>query len=73
MTRFPAGSRKITDRFPQGWVVGGITQSSQPELADRAQAAPFVRTAFNPVMRATLPMLGIRQFLLLTLDDRREA
>ena len=44
-------------------------QASQPELADRAQAAPFVRTAFNPVMRATFRPLGIRQFLLLTLDD----
>ena len=45
-------------------------QVSRPELADRAQAAPFVKTAYNPVMRAGFRMLGIRQFLLLTLDDR---
>ena len=44
-------------------------QVSRPELADWAQAAPFVRAAFNPVMRAGFLMLGIRQFLLLTLDD----
>jgi deazaflavin-dependent oxidoreductase (nitroreductase family) len=43
-------------------------QVSRPELADRAQAAAVVRTAFNPVMRAGFRMLGIRQFLLLTLD-----
>jgi len=24
-TRFPPGSRKIIERLPQGWVVGGIT------------------------------------------------
>ena len=45
-------------------------RATQPELADWAQAAPFVRAAFNPVLRAGLRMLGIRQFLLLTLDDR---
>ena len=45
-------------------------QVSQPELADWAQAAPFVRAAFNPVMQAGFRMLGIKQFLLLTLDDR---
>ena len=28
MTRFPAGSRKIIDRFPQGWVAGGMTHST---------------------------------------------
>ena len=44
-------------------------QVSKPELADWAQAAPFVRAAFNPVMRAGFLMLGIRQFLLLTPDD----
>jgi deazaflavin-dependent oxidoreductase (nitroreductase family) len=43
-------------------------QVSRPELADRAQAAAVVRRAFNPVMRAGFRMLGIRQFLLLTLD-----
>ena len=43
-------------------------QVSRPELADRAQAAAVVRSAFNPVMRAGFRMLGIRQFLLLTLD-----
>ena len=26
--RFPAGSRNIIDRFPQGWVVGGSTHST---------------------------------------------
>jgi deazaflavin-dependent oxidoreductase (nitroreductase family) len=51
--------------------LGGVDYPvSSPELADWAQAAPFVRTAFNPVMRAGFRMLGIRQFLLLTLDDR---
>ena len=43
-------------------------QLSRPELADWAQAAPFVRAAFNPVLRAGFRVLGIRQFLLLTLD-----
>ena len=43
-------------------------QVSRPELADWAQAAPLVRAAFNPVLRAGFQMLGIRQFLLLTLD-----
>ena len=43
-------------------------QVSRPELADWAQAAPFVRAAFNPVLRAGFRMLGIRQFLLLTLN-----
>jgi deazaflavin-dependent oxidoreductase (nitroreductase family) len=42
----------------------------QPELADRAHAAPLVRAAFNPVMRAGFRVLGIRQVLLLTLDER---
>jgi deazaflavin-dependent oxidoreductase (nitroreductase family) len=41
-----------------------------PELADWAQAGPIVRAAFRPVMRAGFRMLGIRQFLLLTVDDR---
>jgi deazaflavin-dependent oxidoreductase (nitroreductase family) len=49
--------------------LGGVDyQVSRPELADRAEAAPIVRAAFNPVMRAGFRMLGIRQFLLLTLD-----
>ena len=42
----------------------------QPRLADRAAAAPVVREAFSPVMRAGFRMLSIRQFLLLTLADR---
>ena len=37
----------------------------QPELADRAQAAPVIREAFSPLERAMFRMLGIRQFLLL--------
>ena len=37
----------------------------QPQLADRAQAAPVVRAAFGPVMRAGFGVLGIRQVLLL--------
>ncbi len=45
-------------------------QVHQPELADRAQAAPLVRAAFNPVMRTAFRALGIRQVLLLTLDER---
>jgi len=45
-------------------------QVTRPELADWAQAAPFVKTAYNPVMRGGFRMLGIKQFLLLTLDDR---
>jgi deazaflavin-dependent oxidoreductase (nitroreductase family) len=45
-------------------------QVDQPELADRAQAGPVVRAAYNPVMRAGFRMLGIRQFLLLKLVDR---
>jgi deazaflavin-dependent oxidoreductase (nitroreductase family) len=44
-------------------------QVSKPELADWGQAVPFVRAAFHPVMRAGFRMLGIRQFLLLTMDD----
>ena len=44
-------------------------RASKPELADRAQAAPFVRAAFHPVLRAGFRMLSIRQFLLLALDD----
>jgi deazaflavin-dependent oxidoreductase (nitroreductase family) len=44
-------------------------QLTQPELAWREQAAPQVRAAFNPVMRAAFLMLGIRQFLLLKLAD----
>ena len=40
---------------------------NQPELADRAQAAPLVREAFGPVMRAGFGILGIRQVLLLKL------
>jgi deazaflavin-dependent oxidoreductase (nitroreductase family) len=42
---------------------------NQPELADRAQAAPVVRAAFGPVMRAGFGVLGIRQVLLLKLAD----
>jgi deazaflavin-dependent oxidoreductase (nitroreductase family) len=42
----------------------------QPELADRAEAKSLVRAAFNPVMRAGFGVLGIRQVLLLKLDDR---
>src|SRR5215469_7056052 len=34
LTRFPAGSRKIIDRLPQGWVVGGSTHST-PSAATR--------------------------------------
>jgi deazaflavin-dependent oxidoreductase (nitroreductase family) len=45
-------------------------QVTQPELAGRAEAAPLVREAFNPVMRGAFRMLGIRQFLLLQLADR---
>jgi deazaflavin-dependent oxidoreductase (nitroreductase family) len=41
----------------------------QPELADRDQAAPVVRTAFGPVERAMFRMLGIRQYLLLHRAD----
>jgi deazaflavin-dependent oxidoreductase (nitroreductase family) len=44
-------------------------QLTQPELAWREQAAPQVRAAFNPVMRAGFRMLGIRQFLLLKLAN----
>ena len=64
LTRFPAGSLKIIDRLPQGWVVGGITQST-PELANGEQAGDLVRAAFSPVQRAMFGALGIRQFLLL--------
>ena len=42
---------------------------NQPRLAGRAQAAPLVRAAFGPVMRAGFGVLGIRQVLLLTLAD----
>jgi len=45
-------------------------QVHQPELADRTQAAALVRAAFNPVMRTAFRALGIRQVLLLTLDER---
>jgi hypothetical protein len=38
LTRFPAGSRKIIDRVPQGWVVGGSTQST-PSAATRGYSA----------------------------------
>jgi deazaflavin-dependent oxidoreductase (nitroreductase family) len=41
----------------------------QPELADRDQAAPVVRAAFGPVVRAMFRMLGIRQYLLLRRAD----
>jgi deazaflavin-dependent oxidoreductase (nitroreductase family) len=41
----------------------------QPELVDRDQAAPVVRTAFGPVERAMFRMLGIRQYLLLHRAD----
>lgn len=44
-------------------------QLTQPELAWREEAGPQVRAAFNPVMRAAFLMLGIRQFLVLTLAD----
>ena len=39
---------------------------TQPEFRSAADARPQVRAAFNPVFRAAFPMLGIRQFLLLT-------
>lgn len=46
--------------------LGGVDyQLTQPELAGRAEAAPVVRAAFNPVMRGMMRTLGIRQFLLL--------
>ena len=41
----------------------------QPQLADRAQAAPVVRAAFGPVMRAGFGVLGIKQVLLLKLAE----
>lgn len=41
----------------------------QPELADRHQAAPVLRAAFNPVDRAAFRVLGIRQYLLLRRAD----
>lgn len=44
-------------------------QLTHPELAWREEAAPQVRVAFSPVMRAAFRMLGIRQFLLLKLAD----
>lgn len=50
---------------------GADYQLTQPELAGWADARPVLRKAFNPVMRVMLRMLGIRQFLLLKLDDRR--
>src|SRR5260370_5472070 len=37
-TRFPAGSRKIIDRLPQGWVVVGSTQLT-PSAATRGYSA----------------------------------
>jgi len=42
---------------------------NQPQLAGRAEAAPAVRAAFGPVMRAGFGVLGIRQVLLLRLAD----
>ena len=45
--------------------------SPKPGLADRAQAAPLVRAAFNPVMRAAFGVLGIKQVLLPWLRLRR--
>ena len=46
--------------------LGGVDyQLTQPELAGRAEAAPLVRQAFNPVMRGGFRILGIGQFLLL--------
>ena len=41
----------------------------QPELADRRQAAPVLRTAFTPVDRTAFRLLGIRQYLLLRRAD----
>ena len=38
LTRFAAGSRNIIDEFPQGWVVGGSTQST-PSAAIRGYSA----------------------------------
>jgi deazaflavin-dependent oxidoreductase (nitroreductase family) len=39
--------------------------ADRPEVVDRAQAGPSVRSAFGPAQRAMMRMLGIRQFLLL--------
>lgn len=38
-----------------------------PELRSAAEARPLVRAAFNPVFRAGFRILGIRQFMVLSL------
>jgi deazaflavin-dependent oxidoreductase (nitroreductase family) len=40
-------------------------RADRPELVDRSQARPVVRSAFGPAERAMFRVLGIRQFLLL--------
>jgi hypothetical protein len=42
-------------------------EAVDPEVVGKAEAAPVVRSAFNPVERAMFRMLGIKQFLLLRL------
>ena len=38
LTRFPAGSLKIIERFPQGWVAGSMTHAT-PSAAMRSYSA----------------------------------
>ena len=46
---------------------GADYRADRPRLADWADAADLVRSAFGPAERASFRMLGIRQFLLLDL------
>ncbi len=46
-------------------------QASAPALVSREEAGPHVRAAFGPLERASMRMLGIRQFLRLSVVPTR--
>lgn len=46
-------------------IEGNDYEATQPELLDRHDAASLAKSAFSPVERASLRLLGIRQFMLL--------
>jgi len=48
LTRWPAGSRKVIDRFPQGWVGGGREPSGVLVLTVRGDRIQAVHVIGDP-------------------------
>ena len=44
-------------------------EAIRPEFLDRGEAAPLAKSAFSPVERASFRLLGIRQFMLLQVQE----